>query len=367
MRKSVGIAVAIGAFSVALALVDTQIAMPSPLADSTAALQARFDQLKPGETLKLDRTTYQHSGVIQLRVPDVQIDGNGATLQATNDETSAVQITAGGVSLTNLNLTAPLEGTRWASLNQHRLVIQASGVTVSDVTITGSAAAGVFVDGASNFKLNRVTVRNTRADGIHMTNGSNNGQVNNSTTEWTGDDGVAVVSYGNQQQPCHDIVINSPTVSGTTWGRGLTVVGGENISYRNIRVSQSNAAGVYIASEGSPWYTRSVNQVDVSGGTVTGANTNPQVAQGAVLVYSGNAGQSVSDVAISGLTVSGEPSSAEGNVGIFVDDGTVGNIAFTNIALQNTKLSPLVTSSKVPAGSYTTSGWTLDGKPITVP
>jgi hypothetical protein len=338
-----------------------------PPVDSTAALQAKFDQLKPGETLKLDRSTYLHSGVIQLRVPDVQIDGNGATLQATNDETSAVQIDAGGVSLTNLNLTAALKGGhRWSGLDQHKLVVKANGVTVSDLTINGSAGGGVFVYGASNFKLNRVTVRDTRGDGIHITNGSNNGQVNNPTTEWTGDDGVAVVSYGNEQ-PCHDIVINSPTVNGTTWGRGLTVVGGENISYRNITVSQTDAAGVYIASEGNPWYTRSVNKVDVFGGTVTEANTNPQEIYRAVLVYSGNAGQSVSDVTISGLTISGTPSSAQANVGIVVDDGTISKIAYTNIALQNTELPPLDISPKVPAGSYTTSGWTLDGTPITVP
>jgi parallel beta helix pectate lyase-like protein len=326
-----------------------------------------FDQMKPGDTLTLSPVTYQHAGVLKLRVSGVHIQGNGATLQATNDATSAVQIVADNVSVTNLNLAAPLTGNRYSTLDQHKLVVQADGVTVSGVTITGSAAAGVFVYGASNFTLDRVTVRNTRADGIHITNGSNNGQVNNPTTEWTGDDGVAVVSYGGDALPCHDIVINSPTVTGTTWGRGISAVGGHNISYRNIAVSQSNAAGVYIASEGNPYYTWSVNKVDVIGGTVTGANTNPQIVHGAVLVYSGNAGHSVSDVTISGLTISNTPSSAQRNVGIVVTDGTVSNIALTNIALQNTTLTPLYTSSKVPAGSYTTSGWTLDGKPITVP
>jgi hypothetical protein len=49
------------------------------------------------------------------------------------------------------------------------------GVKLNDITITGAAAAGVLLDGASNFVLDRVTVRDSRADGIHLTRGSNHG------------------------------------------------------------------------------------------------------------------------------------------------------------------------------------------------
>jgi len=366
MRKALGVVFVTAVVGIAFVFVGSNAAETAPPVDSTAALQAKFDDLKPGDTLKLGPGTYQHSGVLKLRVPNVRIDGNGATLEATNDETSAVQITAPGVSLTNVNLTAPPSGKRWAGLDQHKLVVQGDGAAVSDVTVNGAAAAGVFVYGASNFILQRVMVRNTRADGIHMTNGANNGRVDGSTTEWTGDDGFAVVSYGNEQ-PCHDIVVDSATVNGTTFGRGVAVVGGDRISYRNISVSQTHGAGVYVASEGNPWNTLSVNQVDVSGGTVTGANTNPEVVYGAVLVYSGNPSQRVSNVAISGLSVSGTPSSAQRNIGVVIDDGTVSNVVYRNIALENTSLPALFVSPKVPAGSVTTSGWTLNGSPIAVP
>lgn len=337
----------------------------NPPADSTAALQAMFDSLRPGDTLTLSPQTYRHSGVLRIRASGVTIEGNGATLQATNDATSAVQILGDNVTVRNLNLSAPLTGTRYESLDQHKLVVVGDGVTVSDVTVTGSAASGVFVYGASNFRLNRVTVRNSRADGIHMTNGANNGRVDNAVTQWTGDDGVAVVSYGGEPI-CHDIVIESPTVMGTTHGRGISVVGGQDISYRNITVSQSSAAGVYIAAEGNPYFTHSVNRVEVIGGTVTGANTSTSVVHGAVLVYGGNTGRSVSNVTISGLTIADTPRTAYRNVGIVLDTGTVSNIAFTNIALRNTSLIPLALSPRVPAGSYTASGWARNGVPITV-
>lgn len=335
--------------------------------DTTAALQAIFDKLKPGDTLTLGSRTYQHSGVLQIRVKGVTIQGNGATLQATNDATSSVQILADNVTLSNLTLSAPLQGPRYYALEQHKLVISGSGDTVTNVSINGSAGAGVFVNGASYFTLNQVRVSNTRADGIHITNGANNGVVNNPVITAVGDDGVAVVSYtGDPGGMVHDIIVNSPVVNGTTGGRGLSVVGGQNISYRNINVSNTNAAGVYIANEGSPYYTRSVNHVDVTGGTITGANYNGDVVHGAVMIYSGSVGQSINDVTISGLTVTSTSQTAQRNVAIVVDAGSVSNVNITNIALKNTTLTPMIHTSNVSTSSYHTSGWTLDGKPITV-
>jgi len=338
---------------------------PPPAGDSTAWLQSKLDALGPGETLTLAPGTYQHSGVLRLGVAGAQLDGNGATLQATNDATSAVEILADNVTVSNLNLTAPLSGRRYAADEQQRLLVRGNGATVNDVSITGSAAAGVLISGASGFTLDRVTVRNTRADGIHMTNGANDGRVINAVTEATGDDGVAVVSYGTEPQ-CHDIVIESPRVNGTNYGRGISVVGGQNISYRNIAVSQSYAAGVYIADEGSPWNTASVSDVEVLGGTVSGANVSTNVQNGAVLVYSGNANQGVNGVTVSGLTISDTPASANRNVGIMLDAGSVNGVALNNIALQNTQAAPFEKSPRVPGGGYTTSGWTLNGAPITV-
>ena len=335
-----------------------------PSGDATAYLQGLFDNLKPGDTLTLAPGTYKHSGVLKLNVSNVTINGNGVTLQATNDATSSVQILANNVTVNDLTLTAALTGPRYESLDQHKLVIEGNGNTLNNVTINGSAAAGVFVYGASNFTLNHVTVKNTRADGIHMTNGANNGHVNYAVTQNTGDDGISVISYSGAPID-HDIVIESPTVNGTTWGRGISVVGGQNITYNNINVSGTDAAGVYIAAEGSPWFTLSTSGVTITGGTVTNANKSSTTQQGAVLIYNGSTNQSVSNVTISGLTISGTPSSAYRNVGIVATGGTVSGIKFNNIAITNTTAVSFAKSSNVPAGSYTTSGWTRNGSSIT--
>ena len=185
--------------------------------------------------------------MVTITVPNVHIEGNGATLAAINDLTSSVQIRANGVSVSNLNLTAPIGGPRYSGLEQQKLYVHGDGVRLNDITITGSAGAGVLLDGASNFALNRVTVRDSRADGIHMTRGSNHGQVNNPLTELTGDDGIAVASYGPQfgfdDPPCRNITIESPVVHGTTFGNGGAVGGGENITFRNVHVSGTSDAG----------------------------------------------------------------------------------------------------------------------------
>jgi hypothetical protein len=339
---------------------------PVSAGDDTAELQALLDNIPPGGSLTLERKRYRHRGVIHIRVAGAHIDGDGATFEATDDATSAVEVTADGVSIIDLNLTAPLTGNRWTGVDQHKLVLRSDDVTISDVRITGSAGAGIFVSGANNFLLDHVVVRRTRADGIHMTNGSNNGQVNNPTTEWTGDDGVAVVSYGNEK-PCTNITVARPVVTGTTWGRGISVVGGQNILYRDIAVAQSNAAGVYVAAEGAPYFTHSVTNVAVLGGTVTGANTNAENPQGAVVVYSAHANHTVGNVTIADVSVSGTTSTARVNAAVDAEGGTVSNIALTGIALRDTTLPALYTSAGVAGGSFTATGWTRDGRPVNVP
>ena len=95
------------------------------------------------------------------------------------------------------------------------------------MTVDGSAAAGIYVGGASNFTLSDVLVRNTNADGIHMTTRAHDGVVRNARVVNPGDDGVAVVSYRNDGELVRNITVESPRVEGQRWGRGFSVVGGD--------------------------------------------------------------------------------------------------------------------------------------------
>jgi hypothetical protein len=332
--------------------------------DSTSPLQAQFDALAPGGHLTLEPRTYKHSGVIIVRVPNAQIDGNGATLEATDDKTSGVRIIADGVQISNLTFKAPTEGPRYSGLDQHKVLITGKHDSLTDVNVVGSAAAGVFISGAVDFKLENVTVSGTRADGIHITGGSSAGRLDNVRADQTGDDAVAVVSYQNEPVPCSDIQITNVDVASTRWGRGIAVVGGRNVTVRGFTVANTSSAGLYVAAEGDPYYTQSVEQVDISGGSLTAANTSSDVTQGAVQLYSGNAGKTVQGVRISDVGIIGTPASAGRDVALVLDGGSMSDISLKNIHLSGTEVTPF--DSNAPTGSFNTSGWTQDSTPISV-
>ncbi len=336
-----------------------------PATDDTRALQAQFDAVRPGGSIVLERKTYHHAGVLRLRVSDVRIDGNGATLQATNDATSAVQIIGDRVRLTNINLSAPTEGKRWTAPDQHKLVISGSGDRVDRVSINGSAGAGIFVDGAQYFDIGNVSVTGTRADGIHMTNGSRRGVVHDVRTDQTGDDAVAVVSYANEPARSGDITIRGLTVASTRWGRGISVVGGDHVNISNFSVSNTDSAGIYVAAEGSPFFTNSVDAVTIANGSIRSANRSTQVLQGAVLVFSGNSGHYIRDVRMSKLLISDTPKTAPREVSIIAQNGgTVSGVQLLGFTLVRSTVTTFY--ADVPASSYTVAGWTKNGAVIRV-
>lgn len=361
MRAKQAVAVGLAMAAMAIGCQSTQ-SKGDPPTDDTASLQARLDAMRPGDSLTLDPKLYSHSGVLLLRVPRVQIDGNGATLQATNDATSAVRIAADGVQLSNIRLTAPPQGPRMTGLNQHKLVIDGKGDTVSHLQIDGSAAAGIFVNGAQNFTIRDVDVSNTRADGVHMTQGAGPGVVDGVHASQTGDDAVAVVSY-RDAKPTHDITIDNVDVASTRWGRGISVVGGTNVNVSNFKVASTNAAALYVATEGSPYNTLPVSNVTIKDGSIRQANQNPDVVHGAILVTATN-GADIRDVTISNVEISATSSTAGRDVAVIADGGSVAGVSIDRIHLDDDALTPFVGDAS--PGSYRLDGWTVKGAPVSV-
>ena len=333
--------------------------------DDTGALQGALDAMAPGSTLVLpEGRTFAVGDVLTVRAQGTTITGGG-TLLATDEERSSLRLDhVDDAVLDGITLAIAETTKRWDAYEQQRLHVDGgSGVVVRDVSIEGSAAAGVYLGGgASDFLLERVAVTGTRADGIHITQGAHDGVVRDAATTRTGDDGVAVVSYAQDGEPCRDVLVERPVVR-TTDARGISVVGGERITYVDVDVSDSAAAAVYIASEDS-YDTAGVSEVLVDGGVLAGANRDEGTDHGAVLLYE-STGRGIRDVVVRDLDVTGTRASASRQVGVLPGEGD----AITGVTLDDLRLVGGPSTALVVGGTteVTATGWTVDGAPVADP
>jgi len=341
------------------------------ITDDTVALQRALDEVRPGVTLLFPAgKVYRHSDVLIARVAGEHLSGAGVLL-ATNEARSSFWITANNVTIDG-GLTFKMAATtkRWDAYEQMGVRLAGvSGTVLKGISVQGSAAAGIYVGQSccaspmttsSNFLIQDVQVSNTRADGIQMTGGSHDGTLVRPTVTASGDDGISVVSYQADGVICNHITITSPTVNGTLWGRGLSVVGGNYVSYTNVNVSGSNAAALYFADEGAPYNTYGSSNVSVTGGTLTNSNVNSGVEHGAVMLYTALPGLAVQNVSVRGITIRNTRASAPWQIGVMGDGsgGSVGGISFADVTIQGGG-TPF--ASDQPAADYATTGWTFNG------
>lgn len=331
--------------------------------DDLAALQSALDGMEPGQSLVLDQgSTFAVSDVLTITTDGVTVTGGGVLL-STDEERSSLLVQADDVTLEEITLAIEPPSRRWDAYEQQRLRLDGtSGTTVRDVAIRGSAAAGVYVGGGSTgWELDGLVVSDTRADGIHITQGSSGGLVTDPQVTDPGDDGVAVVSYEQDGEPCRDVLVERPVVRGSQ-ARGISVVGGEQITYRDIDITGSAAASVYVAAEDS-YQSSGVSGVVVEGGTIQGANTDAEIDHGAVLVYSAY-GSGVDDVSISGLEITGTRPGASAEVGILAfGDHPASALTITDLAITGGPSTLMRTPEGDPQGLVAT-GWTADGAAV---
>ena len=345
--------------------------------DDTAALQAAINSATSGKTVFLSpEKTYRHTKVLKFATPGVTVSGSG-TLYATNESTSAVHLAANNIIMDGPTLRMGTTLQRWVAFEQMKLRLgNFTGLTVRNVTIDGSAAAGIYVGGSDNFLLENVTVRDTRADAIHMTGGAANGRVVRPLVSNPGDDGVAVVSYLNDGEIAHDITIESPRVENQRWGRGLSVVGGQNIAFSSPTVTRSAGACVYIAAE-SEFNTFGVDGVQISGGTLNQCNqqadvdaadrptpTSGRVVHGAIMVYNSQPNAAITNVTMSNLDINNTHLDGYDQVKLNnTGTGTITKQTFHGVDIVGGSRY-LFKAINVPTTSYQNTLWTKDGAAV---
>jgi len=270
-------------------------AKPDDDDDDTETLQAAFNALKPGQTLVFAPGRYLQRKSVEVTVPNTTLIGTGATLHATNPDDQSLVLGADGTSLYGLTLTADTEERRSGN-RHHRIRIIGQRETPTSISkpiydtlvarvriqapegATGAHAnsasgAGIYLARAHRFVIANNQVSRSLADGIHMTSGSRDGVVIGNTVRENGDDMIAVVSYlrptnqtvlsnAKDYSPRFDelasvaldrnILIANNDVAGNYWGRGITVVGGADVTIRGNAIHDmaiGTGAGILLARE----------------------------------------------------------------------------------------------------------------------
>ncbi len=298
--------------------------------------------------------------MLRVRTAGLTLTGGG-TLLAGVESASALQVTADDVVLDGIAVSVPSTTQRWGTWDQMAVcVLGARRFTARSLTVVGSAAAGVYLWGVKGFTLTGVRVSGTRADGIHVTGPSQDGTITDARVTGSGDDGIAVVSYLQDGVPVQRVSVVRPVVDGTTWGRGLSVVGGTDITVTDLTVSGSSAAALYLAQEGAPWFTFAPRRVRVTRGTIRGANHDASVDHGAVVVLAGRPGDGPADVAVSGLDIAGTRPTASRQVGLLGDRASVpSGVALTGLTV--TGGPGRVLQSQFRPASWRVTGWRVTG------
>jgi hypothetical protein len=263
--------------------------------DDAAAIERAARFLHNGGILAFPPGTYVQGRSIRVESRNVIMWGTEARLHASNPMNQALGLIGDGSAVIGLIFTARTQ-VRATDLPQTRIVLAGKGNAAVNNVVDGASAAGIMVFGGREFRIEGNTVRNTLADGIHITNGAYGGVVLRNVVRASQDDMIAVVSYGTGQA-AHDILIAHNDVAGNPWGRGIAVVGGRDITVSdNVIRDVVSGAGVLIAREGV-WNSNGSSNIVIernlleeiqTHGTVLGGR--PRTGQGAIEVFSDGKG-----------------------------------------------------------------------------
>ncbi len=283
--------------------------------DDGEAIARALRALEGGGTLVFTANkTYMKTDLVLVDHPGIKLWGYGAVLYSvvTDEQLEeqgaahvAVHLDAPNTAVYGLTLVSNMRERVEAHPHLAGIWLSSSNQEVIDNRLE---YANIFVREASGFVVARNVVYRSTADGIHITTGSSFGQIIGNVVRQTGDDMIAVVSYGLGEPNVGPVVIEDNDVSDQYWGRGIAVVGGHDIEIRNNRVSRTPfAAGILIHSETS-YETSDVRNVVVESNQIREVQTlapsyNPagrwkKAGHGAIDVY-GQGDQEVSAVIIS--------------------------------------------------------------------
>ncbi len=230
------------------------------LTDDQAALSGALAKAAshPDRVVYVPGGIYRHSAVLVVDGTTLVGDGESSILKATQPLQSAVNLRGERPRISALKLSCDVGSVSRSAKGTSAMVFiqDAKHFIVDHLTIDSGVSAGILNSGGQGTadELSQIhdnRVYHTLADGIHNTQQAKYVLITNNLVYESGDDLIAVVSYEKDNGRCSDIDISSNTVRGNYHGRGITVVGGDRVRIWHNKISDTDVAGLYLASEES--------------------------------------------------------------------------------------------------------------------
>lgn len=205
------------------------------------------------KTVFVPEGDFAYTGVISVSGTFVLM-GQGPTsiLRGLDHTNRTIRMMGDSPVVKNLQLVTngiPGRTSPWEHTGIH--IQGASNFEIDNVYLNPVAAAGIQTShSAGPGTIKRCTVSGTKADSIHMTDEAHSITVELCRIMNSGDDGIANVSYVGDGGNCKFNTVRYNWISDNLGGRGITVVGGNDIRIHNNYVQRNpNYAGILLARE----------------------------------------------------------------------------------------------------------------------
>lgn len=307
-------------------------------ADDLGTLEACADKAKAdGLALALSAGEYRIGDV--WTIDGVAVKGAGAdrtTIVSTDPKRGSIDIEGKGASLGELSHVYESTVARGKGENAKNSITvrAATDFRIENVSIDKASTAGILVEeGSADGVISGNTIKNTNADGIHITDGSTRIRVENNKVSGTGDDAIAVVSYLKDGAVTSQVTISGNDVGYDSKARGISVVGGEEITISDNAIQRTEMAGIYISVE-KEWETADTQKVTVQNNTIEHTGMRKNSDHPNILVYASHG--KLDDITFDDNTIK---NAVNDGIGVW-GDGEVGDIYFSDNVISDSTKSP---------------------------
>lgn len=251
---------------------------PATGGDDTAAINDALQAAAAhgGTVYAPGANCWRHDNLIEIPGGvTLQGDGDASEFRSTSQLTDGwpklcIRLTGSKPALKSVKVTTDWHGERQGTPHAQAIwVDNATDFVVDNVHVVGAAAGGIFCEKSKYGVVSNCHVEDTLADGIGIGySGSSYNTAINNVVERAGDDGISVVSYTDDPQSTGN-VIQSNTVSNSTYARGIVDVGGKGTLIKGNIVENCPACGI-LTIEDVYWGTYASTAAIVQDNRVTG-------------------------------------------------------------------------------------------------